>query len=105
MKDMTRAGVCYNFPKSPYKVTVNGLTFVFSSQLHVEKFKDNLKENRDIINYSLSKRFGFTVDVDIVADVVLYKKIEKRGFLITNVHGNEFTPDNFRFDGGSLYVK
>lgn len=55
---------------------------MFSSQPHLDKFESRLKTNRDTINYSLTKRFGFSVDVSTLADVVLYKKIETRGFLI-----------------------
>ena len=106
MKDMTRAGVCYNFEISPYRVTKDMYTFVFSSQLHVEKFKEKYKENRDIINYSLTKRFGFDVCFDTLADVVLYRKIEKRGFLIINEYEQAFTsPDSFEFDGAHLFLK
>lgn len=79
---LTRDGVCYDLTKSPYSCVKNGVTFFFSSQKHLEKFQDRLKTNRDTINYSLTKRFGFAVDVSTLADVVLYKKIETRGFLI-----------------------
>lgn len=79
---LTRNGVCYDLTKSPYRITQKGVTFVFSSQPHLMKFESRLKTNRDTVNYSLTKRFGFSVDVSTLADVVLYKKIETRGFLI-----------------------
>lgn len=79
---LTRDGVCYDLTKSPYSCVKNGVTFYFSSQKHLDKFQDRLKTNRDTINYSLTKRFGFSVDVSTLADVVLYKKVETRGFLI-----------------------
>lgn len=90
----TRNGVCYDLQKSTYRTTVNGLTFVFSSRLHLDKFKKKLHENRDIINYSLTRRFNVTVDVSQLADIVLYKKIETRGFLIVTNEGTELWLEN-----------
>lgn len=79
---ITKHGVCYDLYISSYRTTVNGITFVFSSRLHLDKFKKNLHENREKISDSLSKRFNVRVDVTILADIVLYKKIESRGFLL-----------------------
>lgn len=84
---ITRNGVCYDFTLSKYRHTVNGLTFVFSSLNHLEKFKQKLAENRDIVNYSLSRRFKVQVNANQLADVALYRKIETRGFLIVTNEG------------------
>lgn len=97
---ISRNGVVYDLNISPYRHTVNGLTFVFSSKLHLDKFIKKLKENRDIINYSLSKRFNMTVDVSQLADVVMYRKIETRGFLIVTAEGKELCQNNITFGGG-----
>lgn len=82
MQMKSRYGVYYDLEKSEYKCTHNGLTFVFSSQQHLNSFEKKRKQNREMINYSLSKRFKISIDVSTLADVVLYKKIETRGFLI-----------------------
>lgn len=79
---MTRDGVFYNLEMSDYRVDIGELTFVFSSALHMRKFIDRMNENRDIINYSLNRRFKMKVDASLLADIVLYSKIETRGFLI-----------------------
>lgn len=79
---ISKRGICYDLQKTPFTSTQNGLTYCFSSQLHLDKFESRLKENREVINYSLTKRFNVCVDVSTLADVVLYKKIETRGFLI-----------------------
>lgn len=102
---ITRNGVCYDLTISSYRHTVNGLTFVFSSKLHLDKFKKKLKENRDIINYSLTKRFNIHVDVSELADVVLYRKIETRGFLIVTSEGNELWQNNLKFVGGKVTLQ
>jgi hypothetical protein len=99
---ITRNGVCYDLNISSYRHKVGGLTYVFSSQLHLEKFKSKLKENRDIINYSLTKRFNYSVDVSQLADIVLYRKIETRGFLIVTTEGNELCQKSLKFGGGKV---
>lgn len=101
----SRNGVCYDLQRSTYRTTVNGLTFVFSSRLHLDKFKKKLQENRDIINYSLTRRFNVTVDVSQLADIVLYKKIETRGFLIVTNEGNELWQENLRYVGGKATLR
>ena len=85
---ISRNGVCYNLKKSPYKVEDEHATFVFSSVLHMEKFKEQRGAHREKINDSLSKRFGLSVNVAVLADVVLYKRIETRGFLIVCKEGS-----------------
>lgn len=81
---MTRNGIVYNLNISPYRITIDDLTFYFSSINHLKKFSDKLNENRKIIKHSLSKRFGFTVNITLLADIVLYSRVETRGFLITS---------------------
>ena len=98
----TRNGVYYDLKNSCYRTTVDGLTFVFSSKSHLDKFRKKLKENREIINYSLTKRFKVTVNVSQLADIVLYRKIETRGFLILTNEGNTICQRNVKFDGGKV---
>jgi YHS domain-containing protein len=99
---ITKNGVYYDLTKSTYTYKDGGLTYVFSSKLHLDKFKKKLKENRDIINYSLSKRFNVNVKVSQLADIVLYKKIETRGFLIYTVEGKEICQESVTFVGGEV---
>lgn len=101
----SRSGVCYDLENSEYKSTQNGLTFVFSSQLYKDKFESRVKENRDIINYSLTKRFGISIDVSTLADVVLYRKIEKRGFLIVAKEDKMQCVKHITYDGANLTLK
>lgn len=84
---LTRSGVAYDLDISPHHLEVNysevhGLTFVFSSELYKSIFKRKQEENRKKINESLSKRFGFDISNDRLADIKLYSMTEKRGFLI-----------------------
>ena len=81
---VTRNGIAYKLELSPYKVTVESVTYMFSSINHLDKFMEKLNENRDTISYSLSKRFGVSVNLTILSDIVLYSKVETRGFLISH---------------------
>lgn len=99
---ITRNGVVYDLKISSYRHTVDGLTYVFSSKLHLDKFKKKCKENRDIVNYSLTKRFNLPVEVSQLADIVLYRKIETRGFLIVTNEGQELCVNNITYGGGKM---
>ena len=86
MSGLTRSKIAYDLTISPHSVVVCydsfKLKFVFSSGLYKRNFKDKLQSNREKINDSLSKRFGFAIQNDILSDLKLYTTIEKRGFLI-----------------------
>lgn len=86
--ELTRgAKICYNLAKTPYKTNSGNLCFCFSSEKHLQKFKARLKDNRDYINKSLSRRFGVDINVNCLADILLYRKIETRGFLLIDDKG------------------
>lgn len=95
----TRNGIYYDLNHSKYKITVDGLTFVFSSQLHLKKFTERQQPNRLTINKSLSKRFNICVEFNALADVVLYKKIETRGFLIIDNEGKKLCQNSIKCGG------
>lgn len=106
MSKLTRGGVCYDLEKSPYRYTVsykeNTLEFVFSSQYYKDKFINRLEEHRNEVSVSLSKRWGFMISNDLISDVKLYEKIEKRGFLIIK-EGEPITwLENLKLDGENL---
>lgn len=91
MSSLTRSGVAYNLDESPHKLVIeysdgNVLVYVFSSELYLNIFKRKLVDNRSKIIESLSKRFGFKIVNNVLADIKLYSMTEKRGFLII---GNE----------------
>lgn len=101
---LTKNGICYNLSVSPYRYTVDYITFVFSSKSHLNKFKSKIQENRENINFSLSNRFNVYIDVAELSDVILYRKIETRGFLIIK-EGEELWQNNLKYVGGSLTKK
>lgn len=81
---ITKNGICYDLSRSPYVCSVANWTYYFSSPSHMIKFKSNISSNRDWLNDSMSRRFKFTMSLDLLADLSLYRKIETRGFMIIN---------------------
>ena len=108
---MSRNNVAYDFRISPHRLAVpyreQTLCYVFSSELYKRKFYDRHLENRESINESLTKRFGFNVDCEMLCDLKLYSSIEKRGFMIIEERtGQEFLwLDNLTLDGGRLIMR
>lgn len=86
MTKLTRSAVAYDLNISPHRLEVpydnDVIVYVFSSALYKRNFYDRFIENRKTINASLSKRFGFLIENDMLCDLKLYTSIEKRGFLI-----------------------
>lgn len=86
MSYLTKSNIAYDLNKSPHELSVeyNSCTikYVFSSELYRTKFLDKFNDNRGKINTSLSNRFDINIQCHMLADLKLYKTIEKRGFLI-----------------------
>lgn len=78
----TRNGIYYNLYDTEYKLTLDDMTLHFSSLLYKRKFLERYLENRNILNYSQSKRFKTNLDLSILSDLKTYSDIEKRGFLV-----------------------
>lgn len=91
MTKLTPQGVCYDLTESPYTLEHNGIVWHFSSAPHRNKFRREMRKRELWLNDSLSKRFGCTMMLDLVADIQLYKQIESRGFYLVTNDGNEFT--------------
>lgn len=95
--------IAYDLTKSPYHVTIDGLTFYFSSAFLLSKFTERLEMSRDLLKYSLSNRFKLDVDVRQLADVTLYGKTESRGFRIVTAQGEEISClSQAKFAGGKV---
>lgn len=73
----------FELEKSNYKVNFNGLTFVFSTELNLRKFKQHIKEYIKQETLRLKYRYNnLNLNFDLFLSIAFYKKIEKRGFLI-----------------------
>lgn len=86
MVKLSRGGICYNLEVTPFTVVKKyedrKVIFSFSSEFYKNKFEMQLKDHREKINQSLSKRFGLMYFNSLLADIVLYSKVESRGFYL-----------------------
>ena len=105
---MTRNGIEYNLSISPYTLEKNGLTFYFSSKRNLKTFEDTLTEFINLECEKLSKKYKMKISaynygslVNILS-VVLYKRIEKRGFLVLNTENAE-SPESIKIDQDTIW--
>lgn len=106
---LTRNNVAYNLNESPHRLEVpydqQTLIYVFSSEFYKTNFYNRFLDNREKISESLSKRFGFRVENDLLADLKLYTSIEKRGFLIIKGEDKIVCQENITLDGALLMMQ
>lgn len=109
MAKVTRGGVCYDLTNSPYNFSIDYkpqmIRYYFSSELNKKRFIERLQENRDNVNLSLSNRFGIWINFNKLADLALYKKVEKRGFYIVTSNGVIEWIEEITLDGETVIRK
>lgn len=96
-----------------FTAKVDGITYYFSTAIRVRKFLDNYLTNRREVNEALSRRVKISVDLKYIADINLYRRIEKTGFLIeytpAGIAGGPIKtitePSQLAFAGGFIYEK
>lgn len=106
---LTRYGVAYDLKASPFKQLMKyefqEVEFVFSSELYRGKFVEQLEANRTKLSESLSNRFGYEIKNNALYDLILYTKIEKRGFLIKVNEVPVECQEYITLDGQMLTIK
>jgi hypothetical protein len=86
-KGLTKRGVCYNLHETPFQVTIDNLTYMFSSAYRMQKFKESyLNRRKEIVSF-MTKKFGIDIDVSCLCDLICYSEIENRGFTVRNESG------------------
>ena len=105
MDKATRNGIYHNLERSPYHVTIGGMTYWFSSVFYMQKFQELLQGNRKRLNASLTKRFKVDVDVPVLCDLVLYSTVEKRGFRVESEGELGLCLNSLRFGGGRVTAR
>jgi hypothetical protein len=103
----TRNGIYYDLSKSTYKFKVpdTNITFIFSSDLHLLKFEEQYLNNRYDYNLKLTVRLKIPIIMKVVPDVVLYRKIETRGFLLIDEGGQKICQENVQLNGEKVTRK
>jgi hypothetical protein len=77
----TKSGIYHNLKESPYTVSNSEIVFFFSSEIYLNKFLCSYGPNRIKFLSKIDKATCNNVlNMDVLADINLYKQIEKRGF-------------------------
>lgn len=75
----TRKGFYHNLRESKYAISNSEIAFYFSSMFLLNKFLSRYKNHREVYRKNDRKYKDTPFNIDILADIELYKKIEKRG--------------------------
>lgn len=84
-------GIYNNIFESNYRIEMNGLIFYFSSIFYLEKFKNNVKSFIEEEKLKLYNRYKVILMCDTFLAISYYKKLEKRGFYITDKENNRIS--------------
>ena len=97
----TRNGIYYNLERSEYRIYIpdTKTTFIFSSNLYMTKFEEQFNINREEQKIKFRSRYKLNIETNLLFDIILYNKIEKRGFLIINERGQELCQENLILNG------
>lgn len=78
-----RKKVYLDITKSPFKLNYKGLTFIFSSETNMNKFNNQIDEFINHESFKIKAHYSYIeINFDLFLSLALYKKIEKRGFLV-----------------------
>jgi hypothetical protein len=78
----TIRGVFHNLKESEYVVSNKEITFFFSSETYLNKFLETYQDERKKLQERTKKELTHVnFNMNTLADITLYKTIEKRGFL------------------------
>ena len=102
----SKDGVFYDMEHSPYKTMYGDYTFHFSSRKHMSSFLDKMPVRLDWLTDSVSKRFHFYVDADLIAMFQLYFQVETRGCYVKLADGEVLRcKENLRLHGLKASVR
>ena len=77
----TQKGIYHNLRESKYTISNSEIVFFFSSELYLNKFMDRYKNHRETFDQKIEKiADDIPLNLDMLADITLYRLIEKRGF-------------------------
>ena len=85
----TKCGVYYDLTESEFYYCKGEATFYFSSKPHLQKFTTRLPSTKNEMNTLIERKWKLHTKFDFVAALVLYLRIETRGFYITICCGKQ----------------
>ena len=81
----SKRGVYLDIYESDYYYDLDGIRYYFSSQLYLNKFKDNVINYVNENSIKLKLRYKINLNFDLFFTLSYYKKVEKRGFRVVEL--------------------
>lgn len=81
----SKRGVYLDIFESDYYYDLDGVRYYFSSQLYMNKFKENVLNYVNENSIKLKLRYKININFDLFFTLSYYKKIEKRGFRVIDI--------------------
>lgn len=86
---MTKRGIYHNLKESEYAISNGEIAYFFSSRLYMGKFLEEYHEHRKQYRKKIARAMIVDeMNTDMLADIHLYKDIEKRGFRVIKFLSN-----------------
>ena len=81
----SKRGVYLDIFESDYYYDLDGVRYYFSSQLYLNKFKDNVINYVNENSIKLKLRYKINLNFDLFLTLSYYRKVEKRGFRVVEL--------------------
>ena len=81
----SKRGVYLDIYESDYYYDLDGIRYYFSSQLYLNKFKENVINYVNENSIKLKLRYKINLNFDLFFTLSYYKKVEKRGFRVVDI--------------------
>lgn len=94
---LTRRGIELNIKESKFTYDIEDMRLFFSSTYNLERFISNINEFIDIETLKLRNKYHLNISFKKILIIVLYKRIEKRGFYIVNTNTGREIKENTMF--------
>lgn len=78
----TKNGIEFDLAKTKYIYKKDDFTFHFSSELYLKKFSEEVENYVMFENTKINSKYKVQINLCLYLMISLYKRIEKRGFLI-----------------------
>ena len=78
----TKNGIEFDLEKSKYVYEKGEYKFYFSSELYLKKYTQEVEKFVPFENLKIRTKYNVDINLCIFLMISLYKRIEKRGFLI-----------------------
>lgn len=81
----SKRGVYLDIYESDYYYDLDGVRYYFSSQLYLNKFKENVINYVNENSIKLKLRYKININFDLFLTLSYYRKVEKRGFRVVDI--------------------